>query len=389
MNNINLLSKNKCCGCRSCEQSCPKKCIKMIDDNEGFLTPNINEKACVDCGICVKVCPILDENIKKIEPKVYAAKNNNTQILLDSTSGGMFDIFARYILEKNGYVFGCAWSKDLVAEHIQIDNIEDLSKLHSSKYVQSNTKDTFTKVKTLLDQDKYVLYSGVSCQIAGLKSFLKKDYDKLLTVDIICHGVPSPLLFEKYKMWLSDKMKGNVTSFNFRTKENAPWGLTYKAKTNNKTTFKSAFIDPYYVAFLESKTYRECCYTCKYANKNKESDITLGDYWGIEKVHPEFFDDKGVSVVILNTQKANDVFNVLNDKITSIRSDYDKALKRNRNLAFPSKRHTQRDTIYANIKEISPKEIFDVRLKLGLKIKARIKNMIPYKLKVKIKKIIK
>lgn len=388
-NTIERLEKEQCCGCRSCEQICPKSCISMFADDEGFLVPQINKELCINCGLCVNHCPMLSDEKKEVMPHVYAAKNKNKEVLLDSTSGGIFDALARIILEKNGTVFGCAWSESLVAEHIEISNVNDLEKLHGSKYVQSDTKNTYTRVKNLLLQNQYVLYSGTSCQIAGLKSFLNEDFEKLFTIDIICHGVPSPILFKKYKKWLSIKMGSPIIFYDFRSKEKNAWGLTYKAKTKTKTKTKylTAYLDPYYAAFLKGETYRECCYKCKYSNKNKPSDITLGDFWGIENQHPEFFDDKGVSIAIVNTNKGHIVFDSIKENINYINSEYDRASFNNMNLIKATVRPDIRDDIYVNIKGISENELFEEKLKVDIKLYKKIKYIIPYKIKKFLKKI--
>lgn len=389
-NNVGDMDEKNCSGCRACEHICPTKAIKMIDNSEGFMIPNVYEKKCINCKLCIKRCPqIEDVYIEENIQEVYAAKQKDENILLKSTSGGVFDALAREILKKQGSVFGCAWNDELVAEHIEVNKEEDLYKLYGSKYVQSDTKDTFLRVEELLKANKYVLYSGTACQIAGLKKFLGKNYETLFTVDIICHGVPSPLLFKKYLEWLSEKYNSKVTSFEFRNKEKTAWGLTYKAKVkaNSKIKYLNSNFDPYYKAFLECKTYRECCYKCKYANEKRISDITLGDYWGLEKEHQHFFDDRGVSVVILNSNQGIKLFNSINCVIDYIESTYEKATMKNENLRLPSARPTEREKIYQNIDSERWKEIFEAKLKVELQLKKRIISIIPLNFKRMIKRI--
>ena len=198
MENISKLNKNNCTGCRMCEQICPVNAIKMIENKEGFIEPVIDKTKCINCGLCSKRCPQLNE-IKREDYKmeVYAAKNKNIEEQKSSSSGGVFSVLANYVLENNGIVFGCAFNDNLIAEHIGIEDKNELYKLRGSKYVQSNTKNTFKDVKENLENSRMVLYSGTPCQIAGLKQFLGKEYDNLYTVDLVCHGVPSPKLFKK------------------------------------------------------------------------------------------------------------------------------------------------------------------------------------------------
>lgn len=207
------------------------------------------------------------------------------------------------MLAKGGVVFGCAYDENLVARHIAVSNESELYKLQSSKYVQSDTRGIYKQVKTLLADDKYVLFSGTGCQVAGLKTFLNKDCEKLLTVDIVCHGVPSPALFKNYVDYMGRKLGGKLTSYNFRSKENEAGTCITRLKTAKKQVGLRIF-DPYYSAFLYCKTYRESCYECKFANKNRVGDISLADFWGIQKFHPDFYDENGVSLVLVNTERA-------------------------------------------------------------------------------------
>lgn len=380
------LGKN-CCGCYSCEQICPKSCITFKRDNEGFMYPFVNENDCISCGACIKHCPILSIKQEKKQPTVFAAKYKNRDLTFKSTSGGVFIAFANYVLEKGGIVFGCAYDENLVAHHIGIENKKDLYKLQSSKYVQSDIQNIYSKIKNELSKDRYVLFSGTGCQSAGLMTFLGKEYDKLINIDILCHGVPSPELFKNYINYMGKKLGGNLTEYNFRSKEKRGWDLYYKASNNKHSKSDYGFFDPYYNAFLNCKTYRESCYNCKFANTNRISDITLGDYWGIKKMHPEFYDNNGVSVVLLNREKGTAIWNKIKQNIDFIPSTVEKAAVMNGNLVESSKRPLCRDTIYDGFDGD-----FDsyINTKLAFKInpKTKIKKMIPVKLKDIIKKYI-
>lgn len=388
MNNIDKLNKNQCTGCRMCEQICPFDAIKMIENKEGFLEPKIDYEKCTNCGMCYKKCPqINDVNSRRLENiEVYAAKNKNVEEQKASSSGGIFSILANYVLDKNGIVYGCAYNEDLVAEHIRIENKKELYKLRGSKYVQSNTKHTFTEVKEYLKNDKFVLYTGTPCQIAGLKAFLGKDYETLILVDFICHGVPSPLLFKKYIDWLQSKNISKIEEYNFRSKEKNDWGLNSKVKFNNgNTIYIPANLDAYYKSFLDGKTYRECCYKCKYANTQRNSDITIADFWGIQKEYPEFYDEKGVSAIIVNTEKGNNIIKNVENKIEKISTSINQVKKYNSNLQSATKRYEDRENVYIDIEN----KTFEKYIKENLKYKKEIKDIIKSKVPNKVKKIVK
>lgn len=389
MKKVIEIVSDKCTGCRACEQICPQKCITMKEDQEGFLYPSIDKEKCIGCGLCQKSCHMLNEIDRKdyfSEPEVYAMKPKDENIAIQSTSGGMFAIIAKYIFDKKGIVYGCEFDDELNARHIRIDNENDLHRLRGSKYVASNTLDTYSRVKKDLEDKNVVLYSGTGCQVAGLKSFLKKDYENLITVDLVCHGVPSQKIFSKYINWLENKLKDKVKKYDFRSKGKTRWGggFTAKVETNSgKVKYLKADFDPYYSAFLDGKIYRESCYECKYANSERISDFTIADFWGIEKLKNKFYSDKGVSLVLINNVKAQKILLELKDIVLE-KMTIEEASIKNPNLKKPTERKFERDFIYKNL------ENFDKCAKEYMlpnnKIKIIIKNCIPQKLKMFIKK---
>ena len=377
----------KCTGCRACEESCPKKSITMVVDDEGFINPLINQDTCIDCKLCHKRCPQNGYNQWKAPLDVYAVRDKDDQEIYRSASGGAFAVIARYALTELGaVVYGAAYiDEDLHVGHIAVKNISELYRLQSSKYVQSNTFETYDEVKLFLIQGVKVLYSGTPCQIAGLKSYLNKDYDNLLTVDLICHGVPSPLLFEKYMTWLSSKMT-KVIEYDFRDKSDG-WGLDYKAKAKAKAKALPGLLDPYYYHFLKGDTYRECCYECRYCRKERVGDITIGDYWGIEMEHPKFFSTKGVSCVLVNTPKGEDAFKHICNYMYVLESTFEQVARHNENLYYPTKRSIVRDTIYKGIKEKNAIAYFDENMAFPISMKSRIKALVPPSIKKLIRKM--
>jgi len=368
---------DKCTGCRACEQLCPHTAIDFRQDDEGFWTPIINQSLCVDCGLCAAKCPQNRQVNSNLPVATKAARLKDDSILFKSASGGAFAGIALYAIRQGWVVYGVRYDEKLVAHHGKAETVEELLSLLSSKYVQSDTRHTFSEVKKLLREGQNVLYSGTGCQIAGLKTFLGKEYDNLITIDLICHGVPSPLLFEKYIQYLSIKHGGErIRMFDFRDKK-IGWGLDFKYIHNVKTVVNSCSASPYYTNFLKGTIYRECCYTCKYASKKRVADITIGDYWGIEYAHPEFEDNRGVSVVLLNSDKGARLWTLCKDDFESIDSDVDLAAKYNGNLIHPTKRDdTVRDHIYD---EIWGTDSVDFIKKLPYKrtIRAIVKSILP------------
>lgn len=376
-NNINNLNiKLECAGCRMCEQICPKNAIKMEEDEEGFLRPVVDENLCINCGLCIKRCPQRNEVEKSRENQTaYAAKIKNIDTLKNSSSGGVFSVLANEYIKNKGKVYGAAYDENFNVMHIGVDTLEGLKKIRGSKYVQSNTLDTYSNVKKDLQEGKQVLYSGTACQIAGLNKFLEKNYENLLTVDIVCHGVPSQKLFKKYKEYIENKYNGRIEEISFRNKEKRGWGLNLKIRLNNgKIIRKFAYVDPYYKAFVNGDIYRECCYNCKYANSNRVGDITLADYWGLANVHPEFYDGKGVSAVIVNTQKGIDTWNKVKDELEYIETSVEFIKKYNPNLVKPTYRKNSRDYIYNKLDEKDFKKFIKENLKFKKKFKDTIRS---------------
>lgn len=396
MNHIVIDEPNKCCGCKNCQNICPVNAISMNEDAEGFLYPNVDANKCINCGACKKHCPLLNDmkrNTFLKEPLCVAAKTKNKDIQLKCSSGGLFGTIALETIEKGGIVVGSEMDERHKVHHTIVDNKEALSKILGSKYVYSDLDNVFIDVKKYLDDDREVLFCGVPCQIAALINFLPKSYDNLTTVEVICHGTPSQKLFDKYVDFLEKKYSAKLKGFQFRSKKAANWG-TFKAlaefeilkKNTSKIVSKkiNADFDPYYWSFLNSKNYRESCYSCKYANPNRNADITLGDFWGIEHIKPNMVDYNGVSTVIINTNKGLETFKMLDEKIEWDYVDYKTMQDNNGQLKAPSKRPIDRDNWY---KDIERSDFFE-KIKIRKNYKSYIKLFFPQKLKFKIKKII-
>lgn len=349
---IQITDKSKCCGCNACVQRCPKQCIAMQEDDEGFLYPVVDAGICINCGLCDKVCPVLNQNDEKKSFLVFAAKNKNEEQRLRSSSGGIFILLAEQTIRQGGVVFGARFDKNWEVEHCYAKTIEELEPLMRSKYVQSRIGNTYNEAEQFLKQGRQVLFVGTSCQIAGLHKFLRKDYPNLLAVDFICHGVPSPGVWHKYLEELKKQSERSenagkpfslksvpvITDINFREKQLGGYGwkkygfVVYATSTSkgDKNTVLSSCIfmeNTFMKAFLNNLILRPSCYACPAKGGKSGSDLTIADFWGIGNTHPEFDDDKGVGVIFVHTQKGLNQFP--SSTTDSMKVTYDEAVKHN------------------------------------------------------------
>ena len=383
MENISRI-KEKCVGCKSCEQSCPKSCISMKENEEGFWYPVIDEKNCVECKLCLKKCPVENIEFHRNKPKeVWAWRNKNDEDIMRSASGGAADSAAKAVLQMGGVVYGAAYDEHLMVSHIEVLDDVERKRIQSSKYVQSDLKDSYMKAKQRLLEGKIVLFTGTPCQIAGLYAFLGGDQKNLYTVDLICHGVPSPKFFKKYLEYQSKQMADRVIYFNFRSKDKRGWGTQYLLKTKTKTKTKTLSLDRYGTHFMDGDCYRESCYQCGYANMSRVGDLTVGDFWGIAKSHPEINSPKGVSSVFVNTEKGKHFFEMIQSFAEVKETSLEEGMVKQHNLISPTIRPCQRDSFYKTIDVPD----FIERLRVGLRLKERIKGLIPTKIIQKLKSL--
>lgn len=337
---------------------------------EGFLYPRIDDAQCIHCGVCKRKCPSLSrKNSNLYGQAIKAVWLRESDKLRESTSGGVFSGMAEQILESGGVVFGAEYDDNLEVHQAQVESMSELKKLKGSKYVESDTRDSFSSVREALISGRIVLYSGTPCQIAGLKSFLGDEYNNLITIDLICHGVPSRKLFKKWLEWKEEKTGGRIIYVGFRDKDvgggdclNGKLKIRTKTKTKTKT-IKSRF-DPYYASFVRYETYRESCYTCPYADiHNRPADITIGDFLeldNIKKYETFNFDIKrGVSLVIFNTKKGEEWFMRAGKKFESFSVEEADFINIKGNVKAPSPRPAKRDLIYNKINETSPNNFFN------------------------------
>lgn len=394
INNINLINEDVCTGCSACYNSCPFDAILMVTNAEGFLYPKINIEKCINCGLCYQKCPAKDEINKSSEPiKVYAGQCNNKDLLMKSASGGIFAAVASYVLENEGIVFGCYQDDKFNVKHVSIKNKDELHKLQGSKYVQSDVNKTYNEAREYLLDGKIVLYSGTPCQIDGLNRYLGIRYDNLLTIDLVCHGVGSNQYYKDYLEWYKRKKNIKIIDYKFRTKKRnfmtCEGELTYikRGKLINKPIYYD--IDIYYSQYMKGLIYRKSCYYCRYANRYRISDFTVGDYWGIECEHPEIKLVNGVSAILVNNEKGISILK--NADISLYESEFSKASKFNGNLKQPTK-----ISIFRN-------KIFDCYIRGGFEEVAKhygekmhtqklvryMKNIVPISYKRKLKNVLK
>lgn len=324
---IQISSKQNCSGCHACYNVCPIQCISMDEDREGFLYPRVFKDKCMKCSLCEKVCPILQPAILENKPKAYASYNKNENIRMKSSSGGVFTLIAEEVIKNNGVVFGAGFDKNFNVEHSYVETIEELSKFRGSKYVQSNIGNAYKKAKEFLEQGRNVLFTGTPCQIDGLKLYLQKEYNTLICQDIICHGVPSPKAWREYKKFIT---KGkSIKNIYFRNKRLGWNNFSMRIEMENNIYSKDLNEDIFMKAFLTNFCLRPSCYFCHSKSLHRRSDITLADFWGIEKLLPNINDDKGTSLVFINSEKGMQIFKNISSEVVSCDVDINEAIRYN------------------------------------------------------------
>lgn len=371
---IDSLKKTECTGCNACVDICPPKAISLDTDTEGFWYPTINYNTCTECELCDQICPVLNiDKIKKNDfkkPLCYAAIHNKLEVRFDSTSGGLFSALAEATYAVGGYVGGAIYNKDFSVSHYLSNNTQDIVKLRSSKYLQSDASNLYSNIKKLLKTDQTILVCGTPCQIAGVKSYVGKNTKNLITVDFICRGVNSPKMFRKYLDWIETKNNSKVETVKFKNKEYGWRNLTTKLTFENGKSYydtkdKSLFMQSY---LRENAFCRPSCYECKFKGFPRIADITLGDFWGIEKYHPQLDNDLGTSMILLNSQKGIDYFNQIRNKITYKELDLKYVFKGNVSLEKSIPLPKTRQNWFREIDNLNFEQIVKRNLKKRKKI---------------------
>lgn len=348
-NTILMIKENECTGCGACFNKCPVQAIQMSENSEGFLFPQINESACIHCGQCLAVCPAHKIEYQNFnEPECYAACAND-DIRMDSSSGGIFTLAAQYILEQDGYVCGAAYTDNYEkVEHILVSDKNGLPRLRGSKYAQSDIGQNYREIQTLLQEGKQVLFTGCPCQVAGLYKFLGHKYDNLFTMDLVCHGVPSPKVFRRF-VQQREKEHGSIKYLSFRDKHAYGWTVSTLINFDNGETYKKYRTDSSYMkSFLELMSLRKSCGNCPFAHIPRMGDLTIADFWNIDKYNKEYDDKKGTSMVLINNEHGRHLFGLIRRKmILCEKVPLDFAKKNNAQLYASSKLHPRRKRFFS------------------------------------------
>lgn len=395
--------KDKCCGCRACENICSKSAISIHEDEYGFIYPRIDSNKCIGCGLCKKVCAFQNTTERRGHLDTYVATSKTTD-LLESASGGIFASIATRCLKNGGAVVGAALvpsGTDIIPQMIIVDEMDDLRLLFGSKYVQCDMGTIYPEIKRRLKAGQELLFSGTPCQVAAIKQYLGSEYSNLLTIDIICHGVPSSKLFRDYIKFKEEVLKIHISNYKFRDKRYG-WKMIgvfdyTKSNSNGRSSFFGTE-ESYYDLFLKARTYRDSCYQCKYAGPNRPGDMTIGDYWGVTEEHPEVLlenggsvDQKlGVSCLIVNSDKGRKYIETFHDDFVLYRSAFEKAQKHNGQLMRPSKESSEREHILNVYKNEGYKGVDKwFRRNRGIEDHVQwIKNRIPDASKAKVKRLL-
>lgn len=357
------IEKEKCCGCGACAAICPKRCIEMQEDEEGFLYPHVCVEECISCECCIKVCPSLLSNKKDSGQKVYkpvavGGSHKNEAILKKSTSGGAFTLFANEIIKHGGMVYGCTLDKDLMPVHAGVWTVEDIDKLRGAKYVQSLLGDIFSDVKKTLNEGKEVLFTGTPCECASLDTYLGETYENLYLCDFVCHGVPSRGIFRSWKDYQERRYHDKIVNIMFRNKD-LGWnskgsrlqkGVKVVFRRTNKQHILALF-DTYINGFLENVYLRPSCYFCAFKGARMHSDITIADFWGVNKVNKALYNHKGTSLIILNTPKGAKLFESVKGEFEHKICMKNEALSHNKSYFESAKPHPKREQFFAEYRK--------------------------------------
>lgn len=346
---IEIKDKSKCCGCGACANICPHNCIEMKPDKEGFLHPQVDREACIRCGLCIRACQYLQE--KKIkqtyaQPQVYAVQSKNARRCAGSTSGGFCQTLTEYVIQNGGVVFGAGYDENMKVRHTCAQTLAECMAFQKSKYVQSEIGDSYKEAARFLKKGTTVLFTGTPCQIGGLYQFLNKDYEHLITVDVVCYGVPSPRIFADYVASIQDKNADVLTQIDLRDKSRG-WGEFYVshsfADTAKNAVFPS-YKDEYFTLFLSHMATRQSCHNCLYTHLQRYSDFTAGDYWGVENFPPPLVKSRGISKILINSDKGKAIWQQISDAFLAVQMPLETAVRPN--LKAPPQKSPKRDAFY-------------------------------------------
>ena len=373
-----IIEQKLCTGCTSCKNICPKNAISMVEGYDGFLYHEIDQSKCINCGLCKKVCPVINTKSNESLNKCYGGYALDDEIRFKSSSGGIFSLVANYILDNNGIVIGAAFDENNKLNHVAITSKKELEKLRGSKYLQSNLNDIFKFIEKKLKTNK-VLFVGTPCQVAGMKAYIKNDYNNLLCMDLVCHGIPSPKMFDKYIKEL-EIGNGKLLNYNFRDNSTGWDSYSNSMIFKNKKLIEKSDNNNYMKLFLSDIALRKSCYNCNFKLGNKYSDITLGDFWNVKDCYPEMYNKEGVSCIIINTELGIKIFNNIKSQLKYKKCELKEIIDGNPSIAYSCKLPKKREKFFKDLDKYN----FDVLVKKYVKKDSIVKRIIN-----KIKKVIK
>ncbi len=357
---ISIEDKKKCCGCFACANACPKQCIQMVEDSEGFRYPSVNVEECVNCGMCEKVCPV--QNVGAADEtfvqKAFVVQNKDEKVLRESTSGGAFSAIAKWILDQGGVVFGVHLNDKFEAEHSFVERYENLAQFRNSKYVQSSVGFAYKEAKNFLNQGRKVLFSGTGCQLEGLFNYLRKPYENLYAIDVICRATPSPLVLRKY-LEMQQGRGLDLRDVKFRDKYH---GYKYSNMSlftkNNKDYHEGIDTDVYLRAFFSGMSIRPSCTECRFRRVHRRTDMTIWDCFTIDDFSKELDNDKGATRIIMHSSRAEEILNSLHSELKIVEVDFAKAIAGVHELTDGPKMHPRRDEFFADLNSNPADEVF-------------------------------
>ena len=371
---INITDQHNCCGCEACVQACPKNCISFEEDAEGFRYPKVDSSICVECGACEKVCPMITPYETRKPQQVLAAINPDEKIREQSSSGGIFSILAENVIREGGVVFGVRFDERWQAVFDHAETVEGLSAFRGSKYLQARVGNAFKEARDFLKAERKVLFSGTPCQIAALRRFLHRDYENLLCVDFICHGVPSPKVWQLYLDEVTQNALHAIRDVQFRNKKQGwkrfNFDMTYDADGQHYNISSWHRENHYMRIFLDDVILRPSCYACKAKGGRSHSDLTIADFWGIDLLHPQMDDDRGTSLVLLHTEKGVASFKACH--LNPWQAQYDDILRFNPALERSAKEYPKRCSFFIRLNNAeSVTKLIDDTLRLPLYVRLR------------------
>lgn len=358
---IEIIDKKDCCGCHACYSACPKQCITMKEDEEGFLYPHVDVSNCIECGLCEKVCPVQNPiKLDEFEQRAVLFQHNDQQVLKESTSGGLFTAIASWVISKGGIVFGAAYDGNLTIRHEGVETVGELSKFRNSKYAQSVIGDSFLQVRELLKQDRWVLFSGTPCQLEGLSKFLRKEYEKLVMVDLVCHACPSPKVFRKYIEVTENAHNKEAKNVKFRDKV---YGYKYSLMTfydqNDALWYKEGIdTDVMMRAFFNNISPRPSCFACPSKKQYRITDFTIWDCFDVEKFSKELDNDKGVTRSLMHTPKAFAIWGEIKKEGLTLEIPVEKAVEGVKEMYHSVEMNPKREAFFRDLNAMPASEVF-------------------------------